>query len=766
MANTFTRHPIDHSDLNVWGPKNTAVLESVTGVCTAYLYVSANVLYVSTGKIGIVDTPSGTNGIGVVDISAAESIAHGATTGNWKRVYMTVSAGTASFAVADLAGETDENVLPDSWFSATYIPIKGGYYTTNNARDIGIVWVDGSGNPGYVLTDRKTFLSASGIYAFDADGLVITDEGGNMGICVENGGNVGIKTRNPGEDFDINGNQYLSTTTSNRSLKVGQGATTNIVPFIDLIGDTTYSTYGLRLQRGAGGANSNTLFKNRGTGTWTFTNEDAGDILFETSSANRFLIDATTDSIGIGGYSGASNRDCWFYYATDTYSFWDESESDLFFYIAGAYELVIATDSIGIGGAAGGVDRDCYFYFSTDSYHFWDESANELYLYLVNSAQYMFKTNQFGIGGAAGGADRDCQMDYATDSYIYWDEVPGQFLFNVTGANEFLITTNAVGIGGYTGKATTDCSFYWDTDAYRLWDENPGQFIDYVEGAAEFKITSNDSGIGGYAGGSNRDSKFYLATDAFMGWAEAASELNFQIAGALELKITTDAVGIGGYAGGSNRNCHLYFATDAFIQWVEASDYFTTGKDFRFLSNILVAGAGTYDIGTSTAYWNEINAKDFTDRAAIWIENPDEAYQTIKNATNEEENGYCALVEKRGQKRLKYSKFPHYCWDKAEKIYDEDVIFNESDKIDSVSFESQNRKKPKFKNKQKIIKKGEKTRYRVTEEIEILKDGTEKKYKSIGIASEGFKLSAGISVLFGAVQKCIEKIEFLESKLN
>jgi len=61
---------------------------------------------------------------------------------------------------------------------------------------------------------------------------------------------------------------------------------------ISLVGDTTYTSFGVRLQRSSG-ANGNTSLTTRGTGDLTFTTTEAGAIAFRTTNteAARFTAD-------------------------------------------------------------------------------------------------------------------------------------------------------------------------------------------------------------------------------------------------------------------------------------------------------------------------------------------------------------------------------------------------------------------------------------------------------------------------------------------
>jgi hypothetical protein len=86
------------------------------------------------------------------------------------------------------------------------------------------------------------------------------------------------------------GGQRILNQGTNSFLEIGNGTTTNQSAFIDLVGDTTYTDYGLRIIRGADGANSNSLIENRGTGSLVLSTADAGSISFYTNGINRAVI--------------------------------------------------------------------------------------------------------------------------------------------------------------------------------------------------------------------------------------------------------------------------------------------------------------------------------------------------------------------------------------------------------------------------------------------------------------------------------------------
>ena len=75
-----------------------------------------------------------------------------------------------------------------------------------------------------------------------------------------------------------------------RHVKIGNGRTSNSNSFIDLIGDSTYSTYGARFIRSSDGANASTSIQHRGTGTLSLTAVDAGMIQLATDNQYRLRI--------------------------------------------------------------------------------------------------------------------------------------------------------------------------------------------------------------------------------------------------------------------------------------------------------------------------------------------------------------------------------------------------------------------------------------------------------------------------------------------
>jgi hypothetical protein len=89
------------------------------------------------------------------------------------------------------------------------------------------------------------------------------------------------------------------------SLQIGDGRTGSGFAAIDLVGDTTYSDYGLRILRGNSGANTTTQIFHRGTGNFEWVAQDAADLLFKTAATTRMTIGSTGEvAIGTTPQSG------------------------------------------------------------------------------------------------------------------------------------------------------------------------------------------------------------------------------------------------------------------------------------------------------------------------------------------------------------------------------------------------------------------------------------------------------------------------------
>ena len=102
-------------------------------------------------------------------------------------------------------------------------------------------------------------------------------------------------------NISANGNiNITAATTETRALQIGANRADNGFSILDLIGDTTYADYGLRIQRANTGADSSSSVVHRGTGPLYISTVEAGIIGLRTSNTTRFVI-GELGQFGIGG---------------------------------------------------------------------------------------------------------------------------------------------------------------------------------------------------------------------------------------------------------------------------------------------------------------------------------------------------------------------------------------------------------------------------------------------------------------------------------
>ena len=140
--------------------------------------------------------------------------------------------------------------------------------------------------------------------------------GGGSSYGVWNSTGLGIGTTSPASKLNVAGNgrftgSYLDVghglSTAEAALSIGNSRTDNGYAYIDLIGDTTYTDYALRIIRGNAGPNAISQINHRGTGDFEITTTDAANITFDTASLERLRI-TSSGNVGIGRSSSITAR--------------------------------------------------------------------------------------------------------------------------------------------------------------------------------------------------------------------------------------------------------------------------------------------------------------------------------------------------------------------------------------------------------------------------------------------------------------------------
>jgi hypothetical protein len=159
------------------------------------------------------------------------------------------------------------------------------------------------------------FGSGSGLlYSGSANDAVVRSSnnvhlaiGGYTALTVNGSSNVGIGTTSPAQMLHVTGNGLFNgnldvgqgVSTQDSAINVGAGRTGSGYAYIDLIGDTTYTDYALRIIRNNSGANASSQIIHRGTGNFSISTNEAANLTFGTSASERMRI-TSAGNVGIG----------------------------------------------------------------------------------------------------------------------------------------------------------------------------------------------------------------------------------------------------------------------------------------------------------------------------------------------------------------------------------------------------------------------------------------------------------------------------------
>ena len=161
---------------------------------------------------------------------------------------------------------------------------------TTSAHDLAII-SHGSSAITFDSAQAATFagdVTVSG--AFTSQGIDDNATGERIQIADSN---TTIGGTSNGYDLRIG---TSSVTTGTCVIEAGRDRTGDGNAVLDLIGDTTYTDYGLRLRRNNGGANTTSELSHRGTGNLQIRTVDGASMLLQTNSTTALTIDSSQNA--------------------------------------------------------------------------------------------------------------------------------------------------------------------------------------------------------------------------------------------------------------------------------------------------------------------------------------------------------------------------------------------------------------------------------------------------------------------------------------
>ena len=170
------------------------------------------------------------------------------------------------------------------------------------------VYNNGSGNDAFMAFHTGSDFAC--YFGLDADANDLAVGGWSMGANkykVLHLGNIDDALTSTAVEVGTGFAVGKGTSTSS-FMQIGQSATGSNYAYIDLVGDTTYTDYGLRLIRGNGGANATSSLVHRGTNQLNITASDAGSITLNTSNTTALTIASNHDATFTGTVSDSKGN--------------------------------------------------------------------------------------------------------------------------------------------------------------------------------------------------------------------------------------------------------------------------------------------------------------------------------------------------------------------------------------------------------------------------------------------------------------------------
>ncbi len=220
------------------------------------------------------------NGAESTSVTNGETVTIAQGTGIQSEMTSTSSGGTITITNTGVTSLTASTGI--SLSSST-----GAVTITNSSPDTGVPAILSNGstpslNSGISATEVRELIGAG-----TGNGS-ITGSGASGRVAYWNGGSSITSS----SEFTWDGSTLRigGSSDSEYNIEVGGSRSGNGYAYIDLVGDTTYTDYGLRMIRGNTGANTSSDITHRGTGDFSINTQDNASLLTKTNNSLRTKI--------------------------------------------------------------------------------------------------------------------------------------------------------------------------------------------------------------------------------------------------------------------------------------------------------------------------------------------------------------------------------------------------------------------------------------------------------------------------------------------
>lgn len=181
------------------------------------------------------------------------------------------------------------------------IQIDYGTFILNNGAT---TWTAKNGTDNILAFSNSG--NTTGVAGFSGNGLYSSYGSNSWTLSTSSAGGLNVFSSLGGQVSFVGASAAMQLTpygAASSAIEIGTGRAVDGYAYIDLVGDTTYTDWGIRLIRNNTGLNAASQLACRGTGGWYFITNEAAPIFFQTTAVTRGLWTAGGNFV-IGNYTG------------------------------------------------------------------------------------------------------------------------------------------------------------------------------------------------------------------------------------------------------------------------------------------------------------------------------------------------------------------------------------------------------------------------------------------------------------------------------